>query len=183
MYYKDDPLKPIIFIGIILYKFENNKFYILLCQSLESKYDLIYENGNELLDLEDLNEIICNRIYNATNYLINLEEIKKEQIQKEKEQINEFYDDITFGLIRFIKLPDKYTKLTSIDFNLYEIQTDEKKIKRILRWVELKYFNNFILKNNKVMQRLKNKVIIKNLNKIYKNYNLYSTLNKIKLYK
>lgn len=183
MYYKDDPLKPIIFIGIILYKFENNKFYILLCQSLESKYDLIYENGNELLDLEDLNEIICNRIYNATNYLINLEEINKEQIQKEKEQINEFYDDITFGLIRFIKLPDKYTKLTSIDFNLYEIQTDEKKIKRILRWVELKYFNNFILKNNKVMQRLKNKDIIKNLNKIYKNYNLYSTLNKIKLYK
>ena len=112
MYYKDDPLKPIIFIGIILYKFENNKFYILLCQNLESNYDLIYENTNELLDLIELNEIICNRIYNATNYLIHLEEINKEQIQKEKEQINEFYDDVTFGLIRFIKLPEKYTKLS-----------------------------------------------------------------------
>lgn len=175
MYYKDDPLKPIIFIGIILYKFENNKFYILLCQNLESKYDLLYENINDLLDLVDINEIICNRIYNATNYLINL--------GGNKEQINEFYDDITFGLIRFIKLPDKYTKLSSVDFNLYEVQTDEKKIKRILRWIELRYFNNFILKNNKITQKLKNKDIIKNLNKIYKNYNLYSTLNKIKLYK
>jgi hypothetical protein len=184
MYYKDDPLKPIIFIGIILYKFENNKFYILLSQNLESKYDLIYEIyadkicTNELLDL---NDIINNRIYNATNYLIDFKDINKEQINKE--QINDFYDDITFGLIRFIKLPDKYTKLTSFDFNLYEIQTDEKKIKRKLIWIEYKYFNNFLLKNNKVTHKLKNKDIIKNLNKIYKNYNLYSTLNKIKLYK
>lgn len=177
MYYKDNPLKPIIFIGIILYKFENNKIYILLYQNLESKYDLIYENINDLI-LVDLNEIINNRIYSATNYLIDLKEINKEQI-------NEFYDDETLGLIRFIKLPDKYTNLTSDDFNLYEIQTDEKKIKRILRLIELRYFNNFILKNNKITNKLKNKDIIKNivinLNKIYKNYKLYSTLNKIKL--
>jgi hypothetical protein len=130
-------------------------------------------------DLLDLNEIIINRVYNVTNYLIHLEEIKEEN----REIINEFYDDVTFGLIRFIKLPDKYTRIKSNDFNLYEIVTDDKKIKRKLAWIDLKYFNNFILKNNKITQRLKNKDINKNLNKIYKNYNLYSTLNKIKLYK
>jgi hypothetical protein len=177
MYYKDDPLKPIIFIGIILYKFENNKLYILLCENLESKYDLIYEMTYEMTYvLLNFNEIIVNRIYNATNYLIHLEEIKKEII-------DEFYDDVTFGLIRFIKLPDKYTRIKSNDFNLYEIVTDDKKIKRKLTWIDLKYFNNFILKNNKITHRLKNRDINKNLNKIYKNYNLYSTLNKIKLYK
>lgn len=179
MYYKNDPLKPIIFIGIILYKFENNKFYILLYENLESKYDLIYETINDSLDSLDLNEIIINRVYNVTNYLIHLEEIKKEN----REILNEFYDDITFGLIRFINLPDKYTRIKSNEFNLYEIVTDDKKIKRQLTWIDLKYFNNFILKNNKITQRLKNKGINKNLNKIYKNYNLYSTLNKIKLYK
>jgi len=184
MYYKNDPLKPIIFVGIILYKFENNKFYILLYQNLESKYDIIYDTTNKLIDL-DLNEIICNRIYNATNYLIHLEEMKNEKINQTNQidQINEFYDEITFGLIRFIKIPDKYADLKTFDFNFYEIQTDEKKIKRILRWIELRYFNNFLLKNNKITQKLKNKDIIKNLNKIYKNHNLYSTLNKIKLYK
>jgi len=179
MYYKDDPLKPIIFIGIILYKFENNKFYIMLCENLESKYDLIYETINDSLDSLDLNEIIVNRVYNVTNYLIHLEEIKEEN----REILNEFYDDVTFGLIRFIKLPDKYTRIKSNDFNLYEIVTDDNKIKRKLAWIDLKYFNNFTLKNNKITQRLKNKNINKNLNKIYKNYNLYSILNKIKLYK
>ena len=43
--------------------------------------------------------------------------------------------------------------------------------------------NNFILKNNKITHKLKHKDINKILNKIYKNHNLYSTLNKIKLYK
>ena len=66
---------------------------------------------------------------------------------------------------------------------MYEIITDDKRIKRQLTWIDLKYFNNFILKHNKITQRLKNKDINKNLNKIYKNYNLYSTLSKIKLYK
>jgi hypothetical protein len=179
MYYKNDPLKPIIFIEIILYKFENNKMYILLYENLESKYDLIYELTNEIIDFNeiiDLNEIIKKRVYNATNYLINLEEINKEQI-------NELYDDVIFGLIRFIKLPDKYIGIISLDFNFYEIITDDKKIKRQLTWIELKYFNNFILKYNKITQRLKNRDINKNLNKIYKNFYLYSTLNKIKLYK
>jgi hypothetical protein len=89
---------------------------------------------------------------------------------------DEFYNETTFTLIKFIKLPVNYFELKSTDFNSYEIITDDEKIKRELKWTELKYFN-------KVAKKLKNKDITKNLNKIYKNYTLSLTLNKIKLYK
>ena len=171
MYYKNDPLKPIMFIGILLYKFVDNRLYILLYQSIDSKYDLIYytNKNNEL----PLDEIISERVYNATNYLILLE--------NNLHNFNdELYNETTFTLIKFIKLSDNYLYLRSIDFNSYEIITDDEKIKRKLKWVELKYFNKVAKKlNNKDIT----KNITKNLNKIYKNYTLSLTLNKIKLYK
>lgn len=167
-YYNNDPLKLIMHIGVILYKFAENKLYIFLCENLECKYDLIYYDNNII-------ENIINRVYNATNYLILLDiDTVNEQ------QINDFYDELSFTLIKFIKLPDNYCDLKSIDFNLYEIISDDIKIKRELKWIELKYFNNFILKNNKVTNKLKNKDILKNLNKIHKNYILCLTLHKIK---
>ena len=163
MYYKNNPLNLILNIGIILYKFVNGKLYILFNQNIDMTYDLIYvKNINDNID-----DNIKNRIYDATNYLIQLEEI---------ESINDLYDDTTFSLIKFIKLPEKYYDLKSTHFNYYEVITDDKKIKRELKWIEFKYSNNLI-------KRLKNKDIINNLNKIYKKYILNSTLNKIKLYK
>jgi hypothetical protein len=168
-YYKNDPIKPIMFLGILLYKFVDNKLYILLYQSRDSKYDLIYHtNKNKNNDIH-IDEIIIDRVYNATNYLILLE--------NNLHNFNdEFYNETTFTLIKFIKLPVNYFELKSTDFNSYEIITDDEKIKRELKWTELKYFN-------KVAKKLKNKDITKNLNKIYKNYTLSLTLNKIKLYK
>jgi len=166
-YYKNDPMKPIMLIGILLYKFVDNKLYILLYQSIDSKYDLLYDtNKNNDISID---ELISERVYNATNYLILLD-------NNSYNFNDEFYNETTFTLIKFIKLFGNYLNIRSIDFNLYEIITDDKKIKRELKWVELKYFT-------KVAKKLKNKDIIKNLNKIYKNYTLSLTLNKIKLYK
>ena len=154
MYYKNDPIKQIMNIGIILFKFQNNNIYILLCQNFDGKYDLIYHmymNMHMNMNNTSTDDIIIERLYNATNYQILLE--------KTNNQINydELYDDCTLTLIKFIKLPNNYIHLNSSDFNYYEVITDEKKNKRELKWIELKYFNNFILKNNKITQRLKNK--------------------------
>jgi hypothetical protein len=172
MYYKNDPIKQIINVGVIIFKIENNMIYILLCHNLDGKYDLIYQMIN--FDYEDniyIDDIIIERVYNSTNY----------QILLDKNSMNEeLYDDTSLSLIKFIKLNNHYLHLKSTDFNLYEIISDEKKIKRELKWIELKYFNNFILKNNKITQRLKNKDITKILNKIYKNYKLCLTLNKVR---
>lgn len=165
-YYKNDPLKPIINNGIILYKFLNNKLCILLCKYNDGKYDL----------LSHTNEInIIDRVYNATNYLILLE------ISNINDNLNDdLYDDSTFTLIKFVKLPEKYLNLNSQDFNTYEIITDENKIKRELKWIELKYFINFIIKNNKITAKLRNKDITKNLNLINKKISLDLTLSKLK---
>ena len=163
-YYKNDPLKPIMIICIILYKFTNNKLYILLCKNNDGKYDLIHTNNDNIIE----------RIYNATNYLILLD------ITTFDNNFNEdFYDETTFTLIKFIKLPDNYLNVKSEDFNNYEIITDEIKVKRELKWIDLKYFNNFIIKNNKITSKLKNKDITKNLNSIHKKISLDLTLNKI----
>ena len=164
MYHKNNPINLILNIGIILYKFVNDKLYILLYQNKEGKYDLIY---NKIINDVTIDELVVNRIYDVTNYLILLEEI---------DTINDLYDDTTFTLIKFIKLPQKYFYLKSKDFNYYEVITDDKKIKRELKWIEFKYSNNLIHKI-KIMD------ITKTLNKIYKKNILYSTLNKIKLYK
>jgi len=164
MYHKNNPINLILNIGIILYKFVNDKLYILLYQNKEGKYDLIY---NKIINDVTIDELVVNRIYDVTNYLILLEEI---------DTINDLYDDTTFTLIKFIKLPQKYFYLVSKDFNYYEVITDDKKIKRELKWIEFKYSNNLI-------HKIKNMDITKTLNKIYKKNILYSTLNKIKLYK
>jgi hypothetical protein len=176
LYYHNNPIKPIINIGIILYKFLNNKLYLFLCQNIDGKYDLIFHdnkyfnNDNNELSIIDF---IINRIYNATNYLILL---NKNDLTK----LFELYDKTTLTLIYFIKLPNSYTNLKSSDFNTYEIITDDIKIKRELKWIEMSYFINFILKNKKINLKLSNKDIVKNLKLIEKNNILNVTLNKIK---
>ena len=49
-YYNNDPMKPIMLIGILLYKFVDNKLYILLYQSIDSKYDLLYDIGKKKIE-------------------------------------------------------------------------------------------------------------------------------------
>lgn len=172
MYHNNNPIKPIINIGVILYKFINNKLHILLCK-IDDKYDLIYYTNNSIANSASVCDRVIERIYNATNYLILLDinDIKKNTTF-------ESYDELSLTIIKFIQIPNNYLYLESFYFNCYEIITDDEKIKRELKWIEFEYFNNRIIFNNKVQTRLKNKDVTKILHSIYKNHNLY--LNKIK---
>ena len=186
LYIDNNPTKPIIYIGVIFFSYNNDKkTHFLLMENNLAKYGDIGINLEKELDEKELDEkytkdidFINNNIIKAlqlhTNYLIDL--TIDEVVLLESRNV---YIPTDMALIKFIKAPEIISKFNSIDFGSFTVKTNDEKIKRNIKWIDKTYLFRFLIKFKKISKRLNNKEILDTIRVIDSENNLNQILNNI----
>jgi len=189
IYVDNDPTKPVIYIGSILFFCQDNKIRFLLLENSSAKFEDIGigldnedNNYNSESDNEDninkniIDTIIIKALRLHTNYLI---DITVEYI--EKAYTKQIYIPSEMALIKFISITDDaITNLKSEDFGMYTVKTNEDKIKRYIKWVEKSYFFRTLYRFNKISKKINNKEILDGMRSVESENKLKKVLKSIR---
>jgi hypothetical protein len=182
IYVDNDPTKPVIYIGCILFFCQDKKIKFLLLENSSAKFDDIgigldiedinydsesdNENINNNLNNNLIDTIIIKALRLHTNYLL---DITPEYI--EKSYTKQVYIPSEMALIKFISVSEdtiidfqninlKIIDLKSEDFGMYTVKSNEDKIKRYIKWIEKSYFFRTLHRFNKISKKLNNKEVL-----------------------
>jgi hypothetical protein len=168
IYVDNDPTKPVIYIGCVLFFSKNKKIKYLLLENSSTKY----EDMGIGLDIDDINfesesddenninkNLIDTTIIKAiklhTNYLI---DITPEYI--EKAYTKQVYIPSEMAVIKFISVNEDIYNLKSEEFGTYTVKSNDVKIKRYIKWIEKSYFFRTLHRFNKISKKLNNKEVL-----------------------
>jgi hypothetical protein len=171
VYIDNDPTKPVIYIGVILFFSQDKKIKYLLLENNLSKYeDLGLGFGDFDLNINDdfnssenlnnnnnnyINQIIIKSLRYHTNYLIDTK-----LIDLEKSYSKQVYIPSEMSIIKFISVPDEFKFLKSEDFGIYTVKSNDIKIKRHIKWIERSYLLRTLSRFNKLSKRLNTKEML-----------------------
>ena len=189
IYVDNDPTKPVIYIGSILFFCQDNKIRFLLLENLSAKFEDIgigLDNEDNNYTSESDNEdninkniidtIIIKALRLHTNYLI---DITVEYI--EKTYTKQVYIPSEMALIKFISITDDaITNLKSEDFGMYTVKNNEDKTKRYIKWIEKSYFFRTLHRFNKISKKLNNKEVLDGIRSVESENKLKKVLKSIR---
>lgn len=165
-YLDDDKEKPIIAGGVILYKIENDKIYLLLIDSRGNYEDL----GGKSIDTdESILDVVSREAHEKSNYLLDKDSIKKRLITAKSIYISQ-----SKYVVYIIDSNDFESKLTTKNFDEKEVHNN---IPRRIKWVPMEIFMRPEIIKHKVSARLKNKYffdILKNIEKDMLEWEIFS---------
>lgn len=180
-YFKNDEEKPIIAGGVILYKIEKEKIYLLLIDSKGYYQDLggKINNTQDLKDSENsensensknlIFDLISKEVNRDSNFILDENSIKKRLITAKSA-----YTQQSKYIVYVIKANDEESKLTSEYFSQNETDVN---ISRRIKWVLLDSFIKPNIIKHKVSVRLKNTYffdILKNIKKDMLEWEIFS---------
>jgi hypothetical protein len=173
VYIDNDPTKPVIYIGVILFFSQDKKIKYLLLENNLSKYeDIGLGFGDFDLNINDdfnssenlsnnnnnnnyINQIIKKSLSYHTNYLIDMN-----IFDLEKSYSKQVYIPSEMSIIKFISVPDEFKFLKSEDFGLYTVKSNDVKIKRRIKWIERSYLLRTLSRFNKLSKKLNTKEML-----------------------
>lgn len=172
VYIDNDPTKPVIYIGVILFFSQDKKIKYLLLENNLSKYediglsfgdfDLTMNddfNSSESLNINNnnnyINQIIIKSLRYHTNFLIDIN-----LIDLEKTYMKQVYIPSEMSIIKFIAIPDEFKSLKSEDFGIYTVKSNDVKIKRHIKWIEKSYLLRTLSRFNKLSKKLNTKEML-----------------------
>jgi hypothetical protein len=165
-YFNDDKEKPITAGGVILYKIENDKIYLLLIDSRGNYEDF---GGRSDDTDETIFDVVSREAHEESNYILNKDTIK-ERLMTAKSA----YTSHSKYIIYVINANNEESKLTSKIFGEKEIHDN---IPRKVKWVPMEVFMKPEIIKYKVSKRLKNKYffdILKNIEKDMLEWEIFS---------
>ena len=122
-------------IGVIFYRFHNNKLQLLLCEK-----DSIYQDiGGNVTNQENLLKQLKFHIRNITNFKI---DINTNSISNNQDFNNYIYNSKSQKIIYFIKANKYIANLNISDFGKYQVVNINTLIKRNIIWIDIDKFNN-----------------------------------------
>jgi hypothetical protein len=165
-YLDDDKEKPITAGGVVLYKIENDKIYLLLIDSRGNYEDL----GGKSIDTdESIFDIVSREAHEKSNYLLSKDSIKERLITAKSIYISQ-----SKYVIYIIDANHLESKLTTKNFDEKEIHNN---IPRRIKWVSMEIFMRPEIIKHKVSAKLKNKHffdILKNIEKDMLEWEIFS---------
>jgi len=159
-------------IGIIFYRFHNNKLELLLFEK-----DSIYQDlGGNVTSQENLLKQLKFHIRNITNFKI---DININNINDNQDFNNYIYNSKSQKLLYFIKANKYIANLNNLDFGKYQVVNINTLVKRNIVWIDIDKFNNSGFKKYLISKNLVCDELYYNVNHISQQYKLEDTLIKI----
>ena len=186
IYIDNNPIKPVIYIGVIFFSFNKNdkKIRFLLKENNICKYEDIGLNIDSINDSlndsinDSINDAIINSLQFHTNYLIDFDRTDLEKLNNIYSK--DIYIPSEMALIKFISSPDIITNLKSEDFGLYTFVSNDEKIKRTIKWVEKEYLFRVLNRFNKLSKKINNKEVLDTIRLVESEIKMNNILKSIK---
>jgi hypothetical protein len=153
-----NPALPIKAGGIILYKIEKDKVYLLLIQK-EGEYEDL--GGKTEFDDETILDVVSREAYEESNNLLDIKSLKERlPLSNYAYNLNSKY------IVYLVKANENEAQLTTKDFGEREIHDD---IPRQIHWVSTTTVLNPNIIKYKISMRLKTKEFFNMIRNIEKN--------------
>lgn len=166
IYIDNDPIKPVLYVGVVFYKYENGKINLLFIENENLKIDIIKDK----IDL-DMNTSIQKLLQYHTNFLIDLSHNEIDNLLKTNTTYSTYISS-ELTVIYFMQALPEICILTHEDFGTYTIVSNDKKYRRSIKWIDDQLLFKFIYRYKKASKTL-NYVQVKNeINCLIKKYKL-----------
>jgi hypothetical protein len=165
-YLHDDKNFPIMAGGVILYKIEKERAYLLMIEKQGTYEDL----GGKTEDIDEtIQDVVSRETCEESNNLLNNELIKKRlQTSKYMYNLNSKY------IVYLVHANEEESKLKSEDFGDKEIHDD---MPRKIKWIPADVLLNKNIFKHKLAHRLKHKYFLDMITNIEKNHSEWDVLN------